>query len=160
MKLLSLLKESYYSKDVVIRDYTDKEYKSETSEYFKNDNTKKVAPNAFESKEQMIQIMKASKPVKLSDVQFKSLMNSDVSEIIDAEYPSDVLIRLSDKYNRDWSSLVNAYSMGSPVPPPIVLRDEDGKLFLLAGNTRLMSAFALYKHIPVKIINYCPSTCN
>jgi hypothetical protein len=98
--------------------------------------------------------MKASKPVKLSDVQFKSLMNSDVSEIIDAEYPSDVLIRLSDKYNRDWSSLVNAYSMGSPVPPPIVLRDEDGKLFLLAGNTRLMSAFALYKHIPVKIINY------
>ena len=154
MKLLSLLKESYYSKDVVIRDYTEKEYKSETNEYFKNDNTKKVAPNAFESKEQMIQIMKASKPVKLSDVQFKSLMNSDVSEIIDAEYPSDVLIRLSDKYNRDWGSLVNAYSMGSPVPPPIVLRDEDGKLYLLAGNTRLMTAFALYKNIPVKIINY------
>jgi hypothetical protein len=98
--------------------------------------------------------MKASKPVKLSDVQFKSLMNSDVSEIIDAEYPSDVLIRLSDKYNRDWGSLVNAYSMGSPVPPPIVLRDEDGKLYLLAGNTRLMTAFALYKNIPVKIINY------
>jgi hypothetical protein len=154
MKLLSLLKESYYSKDVVIRDYTEKEYKSETNEYFKNKNTKKVAPNAFENKEQMIQIMKSSKPVKLSDVQFKSLMNSDVSEIIDAEYPSDVLIRLSDKYNRDWSSLVNAYSMGSPVPPPIVLRDEDGKLFLLAGNTRLMTAFALYKNIPVKIINY------
>ena len=154
MKLLSLLKESYYSKDVVIRDYTDKEYKSETGEYFKNDNTKKVAPNAFESKEQMIQIMKASKPVKLSDVQFKSLMNSDVSEIIDAEYPSDVLIRLSDKYNRDWGSLVNAYSIGRPVPPPIVLRDEDGKLFLLAGNTRLMAAFALLKNIPVKIINY------
>jgi hypothetical protein len=154
MKLLSLLKESYYSKDVVIRDYTEKEYKSETNEYFKNKNTKKVAPNAFENKEQMIQIMKSSKPVKLSDVQFKSLMNSDVSEIIDAEYPSDVLIRLSDKYNRDWSSLVNAYSMGSAVPPPIVLRDEDGKLFLLAGNTRLMTAFALYKNIPVKIINY------
>lgn len=154
MKLLSLLKESYYSKDVVIRDYTEKEYKSETNEYFKNDNTKKVAPNAFESKEEMIDIMKSSKPVKLSDVQFKSLMNSDVSEIIDAEYPSDVLIRLSDKYNRDWGSLVNAYSIGSPVPPPIVLRDEDGKLFLLAGNTRLMTAFALYKNIPVKIINY------
>jgi hypothetical protein len=154
MKLLSLLKESYYSKDVVIRDYTEKEYKSETNEYFKNDNTKKVAPNAFESKEEMIDIMKSSKPVKLSDVQFKSLMNSDVSEIIDAEYPSDVLIRLSDKYNRDWGSLVNAYSIGNPVPPPIVLRDEDGKLFLLAGNTRLMTAFALYKNIPVKIINY------
>jgi len=154
MKLLSLLKESYYSKDVVIRDYTEKEYKGETNEYFKNSNTKKVAPNAFESKEQMIDIMKSSKPVKLSDVQFKSLMNSDVSEIIDAEYPSDVLIRLSDKYNRDWGSLVNAYSMGSPVPPPIVLRDEDGKLYLLAGNTRLMTAFALYKNIPVKIINY------
>ncbi len=154
MKLLSLLKESYYSKDVVIRDYTEKEYKSETNEYFKNDNTKKVAPNAFESKEQMIDIMKSSKPVKLSDVQFKSLMNSDVSEIIDAEYPSDVLITLSDKYNRDWGSLVNAFSTGRPVPPPIVLRDEDGKLFLLAGNTRLMAAFALLKSIPVKIINY------
>lgn len=154
MKLLSLLKESYYSKDVVIRDYTDKEYKSETNEYFKNGNTKKVAPNAFENKEQMIQIMKSSKPVKLSDVQFKSLMNSDVSEIINAEYPSDVLIKLSEKYNKDWGSLVNAYSIGAPVPPPIVLRDEDGKLFLLAGNTRLMTAFAVYKNIPVKIINY------
>lgn len=154
MKLLSLLNESYYSKDVVIRDYTEKEYNSETNEYFKNKNTKKVAPNAFENKEQMIDIMKSSKPVKLSDVQFKSLMNSDVLEIIDAEYPSDVLIKLSDKYNRDWGSLVNAFSMGIPVPPPIVLRDEDGKLFLLAGNTRLMTAFTLYKNIPVKIINY------
>lgn len=154
MKLLSLLKESYYSKDVVIRDYTEKEYKSETNEYFRNANTKKVAPNAFESKEEMIDVMKSSKPTKLSDVQFKSLMNSDVAEIIDAEYPSDVLIRLSDKYNRDWGSLVNAFSEGSPVPPPIVLRDEDGKLFLLAGNTRLMTAIALYKNIPVKIINY------
>ena len=154
MKLLSLINKSYYSNDVIIRDYTVREYAKETNEYFKNANTKKVAPNAFDTKKEMIEKLKKEKPTKLSDIQLKSLQNSDVSEIMDAEYKSDVLIRLSDKYNRDWGSLVNALSEGTPLPPPIVLRDEDGCLFLLAGNTRLMAAATLYKNIPVKIINY------
>ena len=154
MKLLSLINESYYSENVIIRDYSEKECNAETKEYFNNSEIKRIAPDAFSNKKEMIEMIKSAKPTKLSDVQLKYLMNSDVSEIMDAEYPSDVLIRLSDKYNRDWGSLVNAYAEGSPVPPPIVLKDEDGNMYLLAGNTRLMVASVMYKNIPVKIINY------
>lgn len=154
MKLLSLINESYYSENVLIRDYTDKECNAETKEYFNNSEIKTIAPNAFSNKKEMVEMIKSAKPTKLSDIQLKSLMNSDVSEIIDAEYPTDILIKLSEKYKRDWGSLVNAYVEGSPVPPPIVLKDEDGNMYLLAGNTRLMVASTIYKNIPVKIINY------
>lgn len=154
MKLLSLIKESYYSENVIIRDYSEKECNAETKEYFNNPEIKKIAPDAFSDKKEMVDTIKSAKPTKLSDIQLMSLMNSDVSEVMDAEYPTDILIKLSEKYKRDWGSLVNAYAEGTPVPPPIVLKDEDGNMYLLAGNTRLMVASALYKNIPVKIINY------
>ena len=38
--------------------YSDEEYQGETGEYFENDVTKKVAPNAFKDKADMIQKMK------------------------------------------------------------------------------------------------------
>jgi hypothetical protein len=67
MKLLSLINKSYYSNDVIIRDYTDREYAKETNEYFKNANTKKVAPNAFDTKKEMIEKLKKEKIVLISN---------------------------------------------------------------------------------------------
>ena len=39
-------------------------------------------------------------------------------------------------------------------PPPIVLRDKKGSLWLLAGNTRLMAFTSIGKKLPMKIIDY------
>ena len=143
-----------------IRDYTDEEYQGETGEYFENDVTKNVAPNAFKDESDMIQKMKEAKPVYLSSEEMQNMGNTDVGEILSAseEGGSDSMkVRgkeLADEYGKDWNRLEKGIAKGNAVPSPIALRDKKGNLHLVAGNTRLMSFTAYGKKLPVKVIDY------
>jgi hypothetical protein len=148
------------AKVTTIRDYSDEEYKGETGEYFENDVTKKVAPNAFKDESEMIQKMKDAKPVYISSEELQNMSNTDVGDILSAseEGGKDSMKargkELADEYGKDWDRLEKGIEGGSDVPPPLVLRDKNGKLHLLAGNTRLMSFTAYGKKLPVKILDY------
>ena len=148
------------AKVTTIRDYSDEEYKGETGEYFENEVTKKVAPNAFKDESEMIQKMKDAKPVYISSEELQNMSNTDVGDILSAseEGGKDSMKargkELADEYGKDWDRLEKGIEGGSDVPPPLVLRDKNGKLHLLAGNTRLMSFTAYGKKLPVKVIDY------
>ena len=143
-----------------IRKYTDEELKGETGEYFENDVTKKVAPNAFKDESEMIEKMKAAKPVFLSSEDMQNMSNTDVGDILYAseEGGKDAMLKLgkerATEYGKDWDRLEKGIAKGNVVPSPIALRDKSGKLHLLAGNTRLMSFTASGKKLPVKVIDY------
>ena len=39
-------------------------------------------------------------------------------------------------------------------PPPLVVKDSKGKLYLLAGNSRLMLGVAMGYNLPTKVISW------
>lgn len=56
----------------------------------------------------------------------------------------DEAIQYSEEYARDWKRIKQAFDIGGSLPAPIVLEFNDGKITLVAGNTRLMFAKALH----------------
>lgn len=143
-----------------IRKYTDEELQGETGEYFDNETTKKVAPNAFKDESDMIQKMKDAKPVFLSSEDMQNMSNTDIGDILSAseEGGKDAMLKLgkerAEQYGKDWDRLEKGIAKGNAVPSPLALKDKSGKLHLLAGNTRLMSFTASGKKLPVKVIDY------
>ena len=148
------------SKVTKIRKYTDEELQGETGEYFGNEVTKKVAPNAFKDESEMIQKIKDAKPIFLSSEDMQNMSNTDVGDILSAseEGGKDAMLKLgkerATEYGKDWDRLEKGIAKGNAVPSPIVMRDKKGQLHLLAGNTRLMSFTASGKKLPVKVIDY------
>ena len=145
------------------RDYTDEEYEDETGEYFGNSDV--IAPGLASSDEELIDKMKNSPTVYLSSEEMQDMNNTDVGEILDAseEGGSEAMKGLgkqkAKEYKKDWDRLEKGIeSLDEPdskgVPPPIVIRDKNGELHLMAGNTRMMSFTAHGKKLPVKIIDY------
>ena len=143
-----------------VRKYTDEELQGETSEYFDNEITKKVAPNAFKDESDMIQKIKDAKPMYLSSEQMQNMNNTDIGDILSASEKGgkSAMLKLgkerATKYGKDWDRLERGIAKGNAVPSPIVLKDKTGQLHLLAGNTRLMSFTASGKKLPVKVIDY------
>jgi hypothetical protein len=148
------------SKVTKIRKYTDEELQGETGEYFGNEVTKKVAPNAFKDESEMIQKIKDAKPIFLSSEDMQNMSNTDVGDILSAseEGGKGAMLKLgkerATEYGKDWDRLEKGIAKGNAVPSPIVMRDKKGQLHLLAGNTRLMSFTASGKKLPVKVIDY------
>lgn len=143
-----------------IRDYSDEEYADETGEYFENDVTQKVAPNAFKDEQDMIQKMKDAKPIFLSAEEMQNMGNTDVGDILSASEDGgkEAMAKLgkerAQEYGKDWDRIEKGIASNSAVPAPMALRDKNGQLHLLAGNTRLMSFTASGKKLPVKVIDY------
>lgn len=148
------------SKVKKIRKYTDEELQGETGEYFDNESTKKVAPNAFKDESDMIQKIKDAKPVFLSSEDMQNMSNTDIGDILSASENGgkDAMLKLgkerAEQYGKDWDRLEKGIAKGNAVPSPLALKDKSGKLHLLAGNTRLMSFTASGKKLPVKVIDY------
>ena len=57
-------------------------------------------------------------------------------------------------YGRDWKRLLDGFVNRKKLPPPLVIRDKDNNLWLMAGNSRMMMGAALGFNIPVKIRDY------
>ena len=108
----------------------------------------------------MIQKMKDAKPTFLSSEEMQNMGNTDVGDILSASEDGgkDSMLKLgkerAEEYGKDWDRLEKGIKSNSPVPSPMALRDKNGDLHLLAGNTRLMSFTASGKKLPVKVIDY------
>ena len=139
-----------------IREYTDEELDDELLEYFGNEYTRKLIPDAFSSPEELRQKIISAKPRILNDAEYMDLGNngnSNILDVLESNDPTKTFEELAESYGRDAKSIWRGFQNQKEFPPPIVLRDRSGRLYLLAGNTRLMAATAAGLKIPVKVID-------
>ena len=139
------------------RKYTEEEIKSEFGEYFDNPKARKTLPKLFGDKEDMEYHIKDSKLELLDIEELQSLKNSDVKEILSEPTQKARMLstlRLMKEYGKNYRRLFAAFKKGYKLPPPLVVRDKNGDLYLLAGNSRLMMAAAMGYNMPVKIIKF------
>tara|TARA_B100000131_G_C18098619_1_gene605052 strand:+ start:345 stop:1193 length:849 start_codon:yes stop_codon:yes gene_type:complete len=139
------------------REYSEEEIRSETDEYFDNPPTKKALPGMFGDREDMEYWIKDSKLELLDVKELKSLYNSDAGEILTEPTQKARMLRtlrLMKEYDKNYRRLFYAFGNLEKLPPPLVVRDKNNDLYLLAGNSRLMMGLAFGFNIPVKIINY------
>ncbi len=139
------------------RKYTEEEIKSEFEEYFDNPPTKKALPGIFGDKEDMEYHIKDSRLELLDMNELQSLINSDISEILSEPTQKARMLktlRLMNEYDKNYRRLFYAFGNLEKLPPPLVVRDKNNDLYLLAGNSRMMMGAAFGYNMPVKIINY------
>lgn len=139
------------------REYTESEIRSEQDEYFDNEVTKKALPNMFRDRDDVTFHVKDA-PLELLDRQeLNSLRNSDVKEILSEPTQKARMLatlRLMKKYDKNYKSLYRAFAKNEKLPPPLVVRDKNNDLYLLAGNSRMMMAIAFGYNMPVKTLKF------
>lgn len=135
------------------RDYTSAELEVELAEFFENRTTRSTMPDLFDSPENARQKIKAAETKHLSESDMMSLQNCDVAEVLQGG-GLKAAREIAEQNDRDIDSIIEALESSDAVPPPIVINDQDGALYLLSGNTRLMTAVAMGLSPLVKIIEY------
>jgi hypothetical protein len=139
------------------REYTESEIRSEQDEYFDNEVTKKALPNMFRDRDDVTFHVKDA-PLELLDRhELNSLRNSDVKEILSEPTQKARMLatlRLMKKYDKNYKSLYRAFARNEKLPPPLVVRDKNNDLYLLAGNSRMMMAIAFGYNMPVKTLKF------
>ena len=139
------------------REYTPEEIRSEQDEYFANDATKKALPNLFRDRDDVTYWVKDAQLELLDLHELNSLNNSDIKEILSEPTQKARMLstlRLMKEYGKNYRRLFAAFKKGYKLPPPLVVRDKNDDLYLLAGNSRLMMAAAFGYNMPVKIIKF------
>ena len=58
------------------------------------------------------------------------------------------------EYKKSWKYITKGIKSGKSQEAPIAVKDKNGKMWLLAGNTRLMAQTGHGNKIPIKIIRY------
>lgn len=139
------------------RKYSDEEISSEHDEYFDNDHTSKAIPRLFSNEGELTAFIKDSKVETLTAGELAKIKNSDIGEILG--YSSKGLrlsacIKLMKHYGRDWKRLLSGFINRKKLPPPLVIRDNSGDMYLMSGNSRMIMGIALGFNMPVKIKDY------
>ena len=139
------------------REYSDSEIRDEQGEYFDNDFTKKSIPELFSDEDDVTANIKDSNLELLNLKELERLRNSDISEILGYSTKGLRLaasIKLMKHYGKDWRRLLDAFINRYKLPPPLVIRDKNNKMYLMSGNSRMMMAVAFGYNMPVKVIDY------
>jgi hypothetical protein len=139
------------------REYSEEEIRDEYSEYFENDYTSEAMPELFADEDDMSNFIKDSELTTLSPDDLAKIKNADIGEILGYSNKGlrlSACIKLMKHYGRDWKRLLDGFVNRKKLPPPLVIRDKDNNLWLMAGNSRMMMGAALGFNIPVKIRDY------
>ena len=140
--------------------YSEEAARDEVGEYFENEKTLKAVPNLVKDEDELVQKILDAEEETFSSEELQNIRNSDAGEILDAseEGGIDGMQKkgeaLAKKYKKGWDYITDNIESGKPQESPIVIRDKNGELYLMAGNTRLMSNTAYGRKIPLKVINY------
>jgi len=139
------------------RQYTNAEIRDEQDEYFANDHTKHAAPGLFRDRDDITYWVKDSDLELLDIDELKRLKNSDIQRVLAIDTSSKRLamsLELMKNYGKDYERLARAFTNNEQLPPPLVIRDKNNTLWLMAGNSRLIMAAALGYNMPVKVVKY------
>ena len=106
-------------------------------------------PNA-QNIAQILGFLENSPIVELSDADWELLENTDsFHQVVPGQI--ETARNINQKYNeklaaenkRDFESLLGSFFQGNKIECPTILKNKEGKLHLISGNTRLMIARAL-----------------
>ncbi len=87
-------------------------------------------------------ILNNSPIIELSDIDWEVLDNTDSFHNV---HPGQIEEerKLAGEYGRNFENILNAFKQGRNMECPIIVKNKEGQLHLVSGNTRLMIARAL-----------------
>jgi hypothetical protein len=98
----------------------------------------------------IINILESASVIDLSYEDWRHLENTESFQYIRPGHVEDAEKVVEDKNEklppdnkRDFKAVLNGFNNGGKMECPTILRDKDGRLHLVSGNTRLMIARAL-----------------
>ena len=150
----------YSLKDILIeslknyksfRPYKHDEIEEEIDEYFRNDYTQSKLPKMWKDRDDGRSSIKTAPYEFFDETELRAISNTDVSEILDSENKMERAIELAKEYGKDYKRIIDGIKKKVPFPPPIVIKDNKGTLYLLGGNSRLMLGVAMGYNLPVKV---------
>ena len=133
------------------RPYTHEEIEEEIDEYFRNDYTQSKLPKMWKDRDDGRSAIKTASYEFFDEEELRSLENTDVGEIIDGEDKMKKAIGLAKNYKKNYKRIVDGLKKKVEFPPPLVVKDNKGTLYLLGGNSRLMLGVAMGYNLPVKV---------
>ena len=139
---------------VKTKSYSRESAQNEVGEYFENDAAYEAMPGLAEDEDDLAQQILDAPEEELSDEDLRNLINSDAGDVLDSDNPMKHAHKKAIEYKKSWKYIKGEIKKGNPQEAPIAVRDKNGKMWLLAGNTRLMAQTGHGNTIPVKVINY------
>ena len=139
---------------VKTKSYSRESAQNEVGEYFENDAAYEAMPGLAEDEDDLTQKILDAPEEELSDEDLRNLNNSDAGDVLDSENPMKHAHDKAIEYKKSWDYITQNIQSGEAQEAPIAVRDKNGKMWLLAGNTRLMAQTGHGNTIPVKVINY------
>ena len=136
------------------RAYTLEEIENEIDEYFKNEYTKSKLPNFWKDRDDGRSMIKTASYEFFDEKELRSISNTDVGEILDSENKMERAIELAKDYGKNYKRIIDGIKKKVEFPPPLVVKDSKGKLYLLGGNSTLMLGVAMGYNLPVKVISW------
>ena len=138
------------------RPYNHDEIEYEIDEYFKNDYTKSKLPKMWKDRDDGRSDIKTAPYEFFDEKELRAISNTDVGEILDT-HPDGRLekaIEMCKKYGKNYKRIIDGIKKKVEFPPPFVVKDSKGKLYLLGGNSRLMLGVAMGYNLPVKVMSW------
>ena len=139
---------------VKTKPYSKEQAEEEVGEYFENDDAFEAMPNLAKDEADLIQKIQDAPEEVLSDDDLRNMINSDAGDVLKADNPMKHAHKKAIEYDKSWDYITKSIKSGKPQEAPIAVRDKNGKMWLLAGNTRLMAQTGHGNKIPVKIIDF------
>ena len=139
---------------VKTKPYSRQQAQDETGEYFENDVAYEAMPNLAKDENDLTQKILDAPEEVLSDDDLRKLNNSDAGDVLDSENPLKHAKDKAIEYDKSWDYITKNIKSGEAQEAPISVRDKNGDMWLLAGNTRLMAQTGHGNKIPVKVIDY------
>ena len=139
---------------VKTKPYSRQQARDETGEYFENDVAYEAMPNLAKDENDLTQKILDAPEEVLSDDDLRKLNNSDAGDVLDSENPMKHAKDKAIEYDKSWDYITKNIKSGEAQEAPISVRDKNGDMWLLAGNTRLMAQTGHGNKIPVKVIDY------
>jgi hypothetical protein len=136
------------------RPYTHDEIEEEIDEYFRNDYTQSKLPKMWKDRDDGRSNIKTAPYEFFDETELRAISNTDVGEILDSENKMERAIELAKGYGKNYKRIIDGLKKKVEFPPPLVVKDNKGTLFLLGGNSRLMLGVAMGYNLPVKVIGW------
>ena len=135
------------------RPYKHEEIEAEIDEYFANEVSQRRLPKMWKDRDDGRSSIKTAPYEFFDEQELRSIINTDVGEILDTpeEDRLQKAIEMCKKYGKNYKRIIDGIKKKVPFPPPIAIKDSEGTLYLLGGNSRLMLGIAMGYNLPVKV---------
>jgi hypothetical protein len=146
--------DSKNKKIVKTKPYSREQAREESEEYSENDAALEAMPGLAKDEDELVQKILDAPEEVVSDEDIMKMNNTDAGDVLKSDNPLKHAHKMAIEYDKSWDYITKNIKGGKPQEAPIAVRDKNGKMWLLAGNTRLMAQTGHGNKIPIKIFDY------